>query len=162
MKYLLIITAVVLFIVLVIVIIGFLLPVKHTAHAEVLVNASPESVWQKLTDFKNYPQWRKNLKSVEAGSATSWIETDKNNNRLPLEIITEDPLKKLTIKINGKNLPFGGTWIFTLEKKGNQTIVTITENGEVYNPVFRFVSRFIMGYSASINQYAKDLETAFN
>jgi hypothetical protein len=29
----------------------------------------------------------------------------------------------------------------------------ITEEGEVYNPIFRFVSRFIMGHTATIDSY---------
>lgn len=36
-------------------------------------------------------------------------------------------------------------------------MLTITENGEVHNPLFRFVSRFIMGYAATIDACLKAL-----
>ena len=46
-----------------------------------------------------------------------------------------------------------------LEESGGKTKVTITENGEVYNPIFRFVSKFIIGYSATANRYLADLRS---
>jgi len=158
MKYLLIAAAILLVLVLVVVVIGYLLPVAHTATKTFTVKAPPDSVWQRLTDFKNYPAWRKDLSAVVATSDTSWIETDRRKHQMPVAIIIYEPYKQLATKINGSNLPFGGTWVFVLKEANNQTMVTITEHGEVYNPVFRFVSRFIMGYYATINQYADDLE----
>jgi hypothetical protein len=160
MKYLLLLIGVLLFIALIIVIIGVFLPVKHTVSMELSLNAGAKEVWQRLRDFKAYPQWRK-LLAVEVQSDSSWIEVDKRNHRLPLKIVTEEPLQKLVTEINSKHLPFGGTWVFVLRPAHDETIVTIRENGEVYNPVFRFVSKYIMGHTASINQYAKDLEGSF-
>lgn len=37
------------------------------------------------------------------------------------------------------------------------TTVTITENGEVSNILFRFMSRYIFGHTASIDTYLKAL-----
>ncbi len=37
------------------------------------------------------------------------------------------------------------------------TRVRVTEDGEVYNPLFRFVSRFIMGHTATMDRYLDDL-----
>jgi len=45
-----------------------------------------------------------------------------------------------------------------LEPQGNGTRLTITEEGEVYNPIFRFVSRFIMGHTRTIDRYLGDLK----
>ena len=39
--------------------------------------------------------------------------------------------------------------------------VTITERGSVRNPLFRFVSRFIMGHTASIDLYLRALGEHF-
>ena len=36
----------------------------------------------------------------------------------------------------------------------------ITEDGEVYNPVFRFVSRAVMGHTAMLDAYLKALGKA--
>ncbi len=38
------------------------------------------------------------------------------------------------------------------------TRLTITENGEVYNPIFRFMSRFVFGHTATMDQFLSDLK----
>jgi hypothetical protein len=50
-------------------------------------------------------------------------------------------------------LPFGGTWVYEIVPEGDSCTLTITEHGKVYNPLFRFVSRFIMGHTATIDSY---------
>jgi len=57
-----------------------------------------------------------------------------------------------------ETLPFGGTWTFDLTSQGEGTDLTITENGDVHNPIFRFVSRFIIGHDASIDKYLAHLK----
>ena len=47
-----------------------------------------------------------------------------------------------------------------LAADGGGTRLTITEDGEVYNPLFRFVSRFIMGHTSSIDRYLADVQKA--
>ena len=64
-------------------------------------------------------------------------------------------------QIQGHDLPFGGGWEFTLKGNGGSTTVTITENGEVYNPFFRFVSKFIMGHSTNLRKYAGFLQKSY-
>ncbi len=33
------------------------------------------------------------------------------------------------------------------------SLVTITEDGEVYNPLFRFLSRYVFGYAATMDSF---------
>ena len=68
------------------------------------------------------------------------------------------PGKRLVNRIADPSLPFGGRWTYDLAPDGDGTRLTITENGEVYNPVFRFVSRFIMGHTRTIDQFLTDLQ----
>ena len=46
---------------------------------------------------------------------------------------------------------------FELAAAGTGTRLTITERGEVYNPLFRVMSRFILGHTATIDRYLADL-----
>jgi hypothetical protein len=39
------------------------------------------------------------------------------------------------------------------------TRVTITERGEIYNPIFRFVARFFLGYTATMDATLRALST---
>ena len=161
MKWVLVILGVLVCLVLIIVIIGYFLPVKHTASVQILVSASPAEVWTRLTDFKGYPAWRKDVKSVDTRSPVEWVEVNDRGDSLPLKIVGQDPGQRLVTQIQGHNLPFGGGWEFGLKDNGGSTIVTITENGEVYNPLFRFVSKFIMGHSANLKKYAGFLDKSF-
>jgi hypothetical protein len=61
-------------------------------------------------------------------------------------------------RIADPNLPFGGTWTIDLKPEGAGTRVTITEHGEVYNPIFRFMSRFVFGHTATIDAYLTALQ----
>jgi hypothetical protein len=98
---------------------------------------------------------------VNVRSAVEWVELNNRGDSLPLKIITRDAGLRLVTQIEGQNLPFGGGWEFRLKNNGDSTSVTITENGEVYNPLFRFVSKFIMGHNATLKKYAGFLEQSF-
>jgi len=71
----------------------------------------------------------------------------------PIESI---PPARLVTKIADK-LPYGGMWTYELAPDGPGTSLRITEDGEVYNPIFRFVSRFVMGHTATIDASLRDL-----
>ena len=64
----------------------------------------------------------------------------------------------LVARIAGPSLPFGGTWTYRIAPAAGGSAVTITEDGEVYNPVFRFMSRFVFGHYATLDEFVKNLE----
>ena len=66
----------------------------------------------------------------------------------------------MVVKIVDDKLPFGGSWLYEIDEVNGKTIIRITENGEVYNPFYRFVSRFIIRHNASIEQYLTNLKLA--
>jgi hypothetical protein len=86
-----------------------------------------------------------------------WRETDKHGQTITYEAIESIPPHHLVTRIADPNLPFGGTWTYEIVPAGSSCTLTITENGEVYNPLFRFVSRFIMGQTATLDAYLKAL-----
>lgn len=67
------------------------------------------------------------------------------------------PPRLLVTRIADSDLPFGGSWTFELEPEGAATRLTITENGEVYNPFFRFMARFVFGHEGTARAYLEDL-----
>ena len=61
-------------------------------------------------------------------------------------------------RIDSKSLPFGGTWTYEVQPEADgRSRLQITEDGEIYNPVFRFVSRFVIGQTRTINSYLEAL-----
>jgi len=157
MKWVFIIAGVLVLIIAVIYITGLLLPVSHTASVKAIVHMPVGRVWQRITDFAQYPQWRRNLKKVEPRSSDEWVESDEQNNTIPYKMEMLDAGSKMKTEITDVKLPFGGYWIIELNGLNNDTEITITEYGKVYNPVFRTLSKFFFGHEASIKTYLKYL-----
>ena len=164
MRIVVILLAVVVGLGVVVVLVGLMLPVKHEATVSAVVPAAPEAVWTVLTDPASYPKWRGDVTSVEMLPADSgqvaWREQGKNGAISYATELTEAP-RRLVTRITDKSLPFGGTWEYVVSPDGAGSRVQITEHGEVYNPVFRFVSRFIMGHTATASAYLKALGARF-
>jgi hypothetical protein len=143
-----------------VVIAGYLLPVKHVATVSATIPATPEQVWTALTTPSEYPTWRPEVATVdtlpsEAGRA-AWREKGKDGT-ISFVVEQAEAPRRLVTRITDKSLPFGGSWEYLVTGDGTGSRVQITERGEVYNPVFRFVSRFLMGHSATASAYLKAL-----
>lgn len=70
------------------------------------------------------------------------------------------PPRRFVTRIADKSLRFGGTWTYDLQSTPAGTRVTIREDGEAYNPVFRVVSRCVMGPDATTKKYLGALEAS--
>ena len=142
--------------------VGYSLPVKHVATRSTEVTASPERVWATITDIPALPRWRPDLKSAELTGRTDagpvWREVS-GDGTITYETVEQVPPRRLVSRIADKSLPFAGTWTYELQPTGTGTRVTIREDGEVYNPVFRVVSRFVIGHDATIKKYLSALES---
>ena len=160
MKYVLVAVGVLVFIVLVVLMIGWMLPVEHRATREATYKATPAEVFRAITDVKAFPQWRPSVQRVEvpapADGRAQFREIGKNGSIL-FQIDSLEPNHHVVTRIADRSLPFGGKWSYEIIPRGDSTTLKITEDGEVYNPVYRFVSRFVMGHTATIDQYLTDL-----
>jgi uncharacterized protein YndB with AHSA1/START domain len=149
---------------LVVVIVGYLLPVRHEATVSAMIPAAPDAVWAVLTDPASYPTWRGDVTSVELlptdSGHVAWREQGKNGAIAFIVEQAERPTRLVT-RITDKSLPFGGSWEYVVTSEDTGSRVRITEHGEVYNPVFRFVSRFIIGHSATARAYLEALGARF-
>ena len=156
MKWLLIGIAVLAGIVVLVAAIGALLPKAHVASRQARVNATPETVWKLITDVDGFPSWRGDVKRIERladrGGRAVWVE-ETSSGRITLAVDRTEPPRLLVLRIADPDLPFGGTWTYELQPEAQGTVLTITENGEVYNPIFRFMARFVFGHEATIAGY---------
>ena len=162
MKTVLIASAILILILVVVVAIGAMLPVQHVASRSAVLAAPPETVWQLITDVSGFPSWRGDVKRVERlpdrdGRAV-WAE-ETTSGRITLAVDHAEPPRLLVLRIAEPDLPFGGTWTYELSPGDRgATVLKITENGEVYNPLFRFMSRFVFGHEGTIRGYLAALE----
>jgi hypothetical protein len=116
--------------------IGAALPVKHRATRRARFQTTPAALYAIID-----------------------AQTDKS----AYEIVEARAPERYLTRIADKSLPYGGTWTYDIAPAGPDAAdLRITEDGEVYNPIFRFVSRFLMGHHATIEKYLKDLGRKLN
>jgi uncharacterized protein YndB with AHSA1/START domain len=165
MKWLLWAVGIVLALVVLVVVIGALLPEKHTATRSARFHQQSDAIWQAITTYQNFPSWRSSVKSVDAlaskNAFPAWREVDSHGNILPMQVLESDPPLHLVTMIADPSLPFGGTWTIEITPAPDGSNVRITENGEIHNIIFRFLSRFVFGYTLTMDTYLKDLGKKF-
>jgi hypothetical protein len=158
LKIALIALVVLIVLVIVVVAVGYALPVGHVASRQAALHQRPDAVFATLTDVSHFPDWRKDVRSVDVKSTDPlrWCEHGSNGDITFVVVESARPLH-LVARIDDPSLPFGGTWSYDLTPTGTGTTLTITERGEVYNPLFRFMSRFVFGHTATIEGFLEAL-----
>ena len=136
MKWILIALAV-LIVLATLVAVGSRLPREHVASRTLRVRRTPQEVWAAVT---------------QATAASS----------VPVDVLEQDPPRRQVTRVKENEKNFGGTWTIAIAPTPDGATLTITENGWVANPIFRFVSRFVMGHHATIDGVLKQVATALN
>ena len=130
MKWLLWTIAALISVVGVVALIGYFLPVAHQASRSAEFNKPPDAVFALFADVTNYQSW---WDGVEVKS----------------EVVERVPPARIVTKIVGET-QFGGTWTIDITPEPAGSRVTITERGEIYNVVFRTLSKFVFGYTGTM------------
>jgi hypothetical protein len=160
MKFFRIVAGVAILIVVLVIFFARMLPISHRVTGQATYRASPRQLFELITDVKSFPQWRPSVKEVEVlppvDGHAQFREIGKDGSIL-YQVDSAVPNEYLMTTIADRSLPFGGKWTYQLTPHGDSTTLTITEDGEVYNPIFRFVSRFVFGHTATMDRYLNDV-----
>lgn len=132
--------------------IGVLLPTSHSVTRSSHFQQPAQAVWEVIA---GPPTWRPDVQSFEnlppRGGHRTWKEIDAHGHSVTYEAIEETPPFRLITRIADPNLPYGGIWVHEISLEPGGCMLEITEDGEIYNPVYRFMSRFVFGYTATID-----------
>jgi hypothetical protein len=142
--------------------IGAALPRFHEVSRTAQVEQPPDVIWAAITGT---PNWRRNVKKYDVlpplNGRRHWREIDQHGTAITyVEERAEKP-HLLVTRIADDNLPFGGTWTYEIKPMQDGSTVTITERGEVKNPIYRFVSKFVIGQGATLEEYLRALSARF-
>ena len=142
--------------------IGYALPQGHVASVNATLPVPPHQVFERISNPGGYRKWRKDITSLEmiGTQPPKWRESS-GRDVITFEAVDSRPPGRFVVRIADPDLPFGGTWTYELRPEGSGTHLTITERGEVYNPIFRFVSRFFMSPTATMEGYIAALRASF-
>lgn len=111
-------------------VVGYVLPVNHELSRSAEFDEPADVVYALVSDLENYPTW--------------WPE-----NEVRVEIVEAVPPRKFVTKIVGESA-FGGTWTMEVAPTSTGSRLTITERGEIYNPVFRTLAKFVFGHASTM------------
>jgi hypothetical protein len=142
--------------------IGAMLPRGHRATRRARFKQKPEAIYAVLS---GPPDWRSDLKEFgdlpDKEGRKQWWELSQGQ-KITYELVEDLPPKRRVTRIADKSLPFGGTWTLEIVPEGDGgAALRVTEDGEVYNVIFRFMSRFIFGQTGTIERFLKDLGRKF-
>ena len=142
--------------------IGAMLPRGHRATRQARFRQKPEAIYFTLAGPVD---WRSDVKGFgnlpDRGGRKTWWEQDSHGQKVTYELLEDVMPSRRVTRIADKGLPFGGTWTIEIAPAAEGSVVRITEDGEVYNVIFRFMARFFFGYTATIEGYLRDLGHRF-
>ncbi len=145
--------------------VGLTIPRDHTATSTITLATPRQQVWAAIVDVGAQPSWRTTLQSVTVEDSTPesmrWMEHG-DYGEIPLRVVERVEPSRLVVVIDSDDLPFGGRWIYQLEEADGGTRISITEEGSVYNPVFRVMSTLFMSEHATLDHFLTDLGSRFS
>jgi hypothetical protein len=143
-------------IVAVILIIGAALPREHHVAREIMLRRAPREVYGLIRDFESAAGWRSNLTRVEilepVDGRVRFREHAKDG-RVTYEVVDDVPGERVITRIVDRDLGYSGSWTYEFFPVENGARLRLTEDGEVSNVLFRFMSRFVFGHTATIDAY---------
>ena len=122
---------------------GMVLPASHVAVTRATYGSPPDSVWAVLADFDRWAGWYPGLERVERmpdRNGHTVLMTTGDWGEMTTEILEISAPHRLVTEVDGGG--FLGRWTWVLEPAGAGTRLTITEQGEIPNPLFRTMMVF--------------------
>ena len=97
---------------------------------------------------------------VRAGGPVNFRE-DGADGSVNYALVKDVPGEMIVTRILDTDLGYSGQWTYTFAPESGGTRVTIREDGEVSNVIFRFMSHYMFGQTATMDQYLKSLASHF-
>jgi hypothetical protein len=143
-------------------VIGAMLPRDHRATRQARYRQKPEAIYFVLA---GPVEWRSDVKASgslpERDGRKQWWEQDRRGHKVSYELVEDKMPSRRVTRMTDQSLPFGGTWTIEISPTPEGSVVRITEDGEIHNAIFRFMARFVFGYTASIEGHLRDLGRHF-
>ena len=143
--------------------IGSQLPRTHTASRSITLRQPRPTVYAVIRDFKSAPAWRRGVKSSEviATPGQKLRFTEHGSDDVTYELTEDVPNQRIVTRILNTDLGYSGQWTYELTDENGGTRVKITEDGDVSNVVFRFMSRYVFGHTSTMDSYLTALAKKF-
>jgi hypothetical protein len=144
--------------------IGLFLPREHVATSRIALGQPPDTVWTVVRDLGGTPRVWSGLTASERlpdrGGREAWRQV-MGSDAFVIEVVEDVPPRRLVTEIAAEpGAAFGGRWIYEVTPTPDGSVVTVTEDGWIANPLFRLVSR-VTGHHDTLDAYLQALATWF-
>ncbi|HWN08612.1 MAG TPA: hypothetical protein VNO50_04960 [Pyrinomonadaceae bacterium] len=164
-RLLLLFVAVLVVLILVVLVVGLMLPEEHHASRTLVTKQQPQVIWDTINDHANEPGWRADVASVtslgERDGKPVWQENYKDGNTVALITTESKPPTRMVRELTDLEGPFSGRWEIDITPTPEGSSIRITEIGKVSNPIFRFVSKYVIGHTTFMERYLTGLAGKF-
>lgn len=149
--------------------IGTSLPIDHHAACSSTYDKPVSFVFAAVENDDTSVLWRPEIARAVLvsgrGPTAVWRETDIHGNLTTYRTAAYVYGHKLARTIDYvPGMPFAGTWTSVFlslpvveQEPMLKTQLIIIEDGKIYNPFFRFLARYVLGYTQSMRTYLEDL-----
>jgi uncharacterized protein YndB with AHSA1/START domain len=148
----------------VLVILGKGVPKDHVSSVSVLISATPEAVYDRVSDVPSHAKWAEGITSVHVlpdHGNTRRHEIVMGRNRFEVDsIVTHRPLC-FTMSVADKNDAFHGQWEYRLTPEGSGTRVVLTEHGVIKGSIPRAAVHYMFGYYVYLEKNLRALGRSF-
>ena len=144
--------------------VGARLPREHVATVRAHFRQPPDSIYRVLFEVAAYPAWRSDVELVQRepdrNGHVIWKERERTG-ALAYEFTVAVRPTRLVSEIITPDAGFSGRWIYQILPDSGGTALTITEEGSVDNPIFRFLMRYVFGVYGTLETFVRALGTRF-
>ncbi|MCL9971920.1 MAG: SRPBCC domain-containing protein [Candidatus Pacebacteria bacterium] len=120
----------------------------------IVINATPEKIWEILATVGNYKNWNSTIVSIEGeiqpGGVIKIVPAISPNRTFTLKIQAFEPYTKM---VSGDAM---GRRTFLLEKVPDGTLFTMTE--KIGGPLYPLFAMMIPSFDESFDTYARELK----
>ena len=145
-----------LIIVAIVVLLGARLPKEHVASRSILLHRTPAEIYALVHDFASMPKWRHDVQRVDVTiqpDGRIQFREIGGHGVVNFEVAEDVPGERMVTRILDTDLGYSGQWTYVLATEEDSTRLTITEHGEVSNVLFRFMSKYVFGHTATMDAY---------
>jgi hypothetical protein len=132
--------------------IGWKLPAEHRIAREAELPHGPDTVWAAISDFPALPAWMPGIRRVHRLDAIEGRERwryETAEGDMTIEVVMRSAPTELTIRSVSSDLAFGGIWTHRISPANAGSLLSITEQGWISNPFFRFMYRYVFAHATT-------------
>ncbi len=142
-------------------VVGSRLPKAHVASGSRILRQPPQQVYAVARNFQDAPSWRSDVSKIEVVDGPPGQVRFREHGKhgvVNYGLVEDVPGQRMVTRILDTDLGYSGSWTYVFAASGDGTQLTITENGEVSNVMFRFMSRYFFSQTATIEAYLSALD----